>query len=66
PWCFFVVGVSEEEHGESWGSGGVDWSGGKWWKICWREKRLQVLQCLVFKRGRDEVLWNFCKIGPWG
>nr|GEZ57321.1 hypothetical protein [Tanacetum cinerariifolium]GEZ83155.1 hypothetical protein [Tanacetum cinerariifolium] len=35
----FVVGVSEEEHGESWESGGVDWSGGEWWKMCWREKR---------------------------
>nr|GEY57496.1 ribonuclease H-like domain-containing protein [Tanacetum cinerariifolium] len=33
PRCLFVVGVSEEEHGESWESGGVDWSGGKWWKI---------------------------------
>nr|GEX66238.1 copia protein [Tanacetum cinerariifolium] len=38
PWSLFVVGVSEEEHRESWESGGVDWSGGKWWKMCWREK----------------------------
>nr|GEV66254.1 hypothetical protein [Tanacetum cinerariifolium] len=40
----FVVGVSEEEHGESWESGGVDWSGGSWWDSGWREKRVLVLQ----------------------
>nr|GFA74097.1 hypothetical protein [Tanacetum cinerariifolium]GFB93036.1 hypothetical protein [Tanacetum cinerariifolium] len=40
----FVVGVSEEEHGESWESGGVDWSGGSWWESGWREKRVLVLQ----------------------
>nr|GFB29838.1 hypothetical protein [Tanacetum cinerariifolium] len=39
----FVVRVSEEEHGESWKSGGVDWSGGKWWKLCWWENRVLVL-----------------------
>nr|GFA69350.1 hypothetical protein [Tanacetum cinerariifolium] len=29
PRCLFVMGLSGEEHGESWGSGGVEGSGGK-------------------------------------
>nr|GEV03901.1 putative reverse transcriptase domain-containing protein [Tanacetum cinerariifolium] len=35
----FVVGLVIEGDWESWGSGGVDWSEGKWWKRCWREIR---------------------------
>nr|GEV27857.1 integrase, catalytic region, zinc finger, CCHC-type, peptidase aspartic, catalytic [Tanacetum cinerariifolium] len=38
----FVVGLSGEEHGESCGSGGVDWSRGSWWERCWRENRVVV------------------------
>nr|GEZ91315.1 hypothetical protein [Tanacetum cinerariifolium] len=34
----FVVGVSEEEHGESWESGGVEQEVGKRGRIAWREK----------------------------
>nr|GEX97431.1 reverse transcriptase domain-containing protein [Tanacetum cinerariifolium] len=64
PGCVFELGEGGEEHGELCESGGVDWSGGSWWESGWREKRLQVLQCLVFKRGRDEVLWHVFTFGP--
>nr|GEX67273.1 hypothetical protein [Tanacetum cinerariifolium] len=37
-WCRFVVGVSEEEHGESWESGGVEHEVGKRGRIAWRDK----------------------------
>nr|GEZ44045.1 hypothetical protein [Tanacetum cinerariifolium] len=42
PGCRFVVGLVIEGDWESWGSGGVDWSGGKWGRIVWQEKRVEV------------------------
>nr|GFA24850.1 hypothetical protein [Tanacetum cinerariifolium] len=61
----WLLGIDGEGRGS--GVEVVEWArkkerGGEWG---WWENRLQVLQCLVFKRGRDEVLWHFCKIGPW-
>nr|GFC54015.1 hypothetical protein [Tanacetum cinerariifolium] len=43
-------GVEVVEWSVEWGRGG-EWG--------WREKRLQVLQCLVFKRGRDDYCVGF-------
>nr|GEV41853.1 hypothetical protein [Tanacetum cinerariifolium] len=50
PWSLFVVGVSEEEHGESWESGGVDWSRGKWWKISNADIQLEMAKLIKNNR----------------
>nr|GEX28204.1 retrovirus-related Pol polyprotein from transposon TNT 1-94 [Tanacetum cinerariifolium] len=32
----------------------------------WRENRFGCYSASYFKRGRDDYLWGFYKIGPWG
>nr|GFA99810.1 hypothetical protein [Tanacetum cinerariifolium] len=54
----FVVGVSEEEHGESWESGGVEQEVGKRGRIAWRKNGLSATVA-SFKRGEDNTVWFF-------
>nr|GFB65437.1 hypothetical protein [Tanacetum cinerariifolium] len=62
--CVFELRECGEEHGELCESGGVEQEVGKRCKRVGREKLLRMNSGFL-KRGRDEYLWGFYKIGPW-